>query len=289
MIIKNYPKLSIITPSFNQARYLEKTILSVINQKYPNLEYIIIDGGSTDGSLEIIKKYEKQLSYWISESDKGQYHAIQKGFNRSTGEIMGWINSDDAYHSNAFFSVAEIFQSFNDVKWFTGTISFLDETDRIVRAYNARKWSKFNFYNGDYGWVQQESTFWRRNLWEKAGKTLNLDLKYAADFELWMRFFRFEKLHSTDALLGGFRIRKENQKTLENLDSYMEELFLTIKIEQLNNSDLAKLKFIKLWENKLSKLFLINRIPFLKKKYNTIFDYPPYIIFDRDKYKFLKQ
>ena len=93
----NYPKISIVTPSFNHAQFLEETILSVISQNYPDLEYIIIDGGSTDGSVEIIKKYEQYLTYWISEPDNGQSDALNKGFTRATGDIYGWLNSDDLY------------------------------------------------------------------------------------------------------------------------------------------------------------------------------------------------
>jgi glycosyltransferase involved in cell wall biosynthesis len=103
------PKISIVTPSFNQGRFIEKTILSVIEQDYPNLEYIIIDGGSTDESVEIIKKYEKHLAYWVSEPDRGQSHAINKGFERATGEIFGWLNSDDWYHPGALKALAEAF------------------------------------------------------------------------------------------------------------------------------------------------------------------------------------
>ncbi len=107
-----YPKISIVTPNLNQGKFLEETILSVLDQKYPNLEYIIIDGGSTDNSIDIIKKYEKNLFYWTSEKDNGMYEAIQKGFEKATGDIMAWINSDDLYHRNVFFVVAEIFSNF---------------------------------------------------------------------------------------------------------------------------------------------------------------------------------
>ena len=102
MTTNTLPLISIITPSFNQARYLEETIISVLSQNYPNLEYIIIDGGSTDGSVEIIKKYESHLKYWVSEKDKGQSHAINKGFNKANGDILAWINSDDYYLPDAF-------------------------------------------------------------------------------------------------------------------------------------------------------------------------------------------
>src|SRR5665647_3247451 len=117
------PKITIITPVYNRAQYLEATILSVLNQGYANLEYIIIDGGSTDGTIEIIKKYESQLAYWVSEPDQGMYYALQKGFDKASGDIMAWLNSDDMYHANSLFVVADIFSTFEDVDWIMGTPS----------------------------------------------------------------------------------------------------------------------------------------------------------------------
>lgn len=225
MAAMNYPKISIVTVNYNQAAYLEETILSVLNQNYPNLEYIIVDGGSTDGSVDIIKKYEARLAGWISEKDEGQYHALQKGFDKCTGEIMAWINSDDIYVPNSFFAVAEIFNAFPDISWLMG----------IPREYTAQgsmisritlpwgRWSKYRFYTFDFQFVQQESTFWKRELWEKAGSKMNTGLKYAADMELWLRFFRHAKLYSTTATLAGFRHHDSNQRSAAFRQQYLGE------------------------------------------------------------------
>src|SRR5881396_2686502 len=109
--------ISIVTPSYNQAAFLEETIRSVLLQGYPNLEYIVIDGGSTDGSVEIIKRYEKHLSYWQSEPDGGQYDAISQGFARTSGDLMAWLNSDDMLHRNALWSMARLFTQFPQIEW----------------------------------------------------------------------------------------------------------------------------------------------------------------------------
>src|ERR1035437_8493898 len=138
MKMSSFPKISIVSPNFNGAAYLEETILSVLSQNYPNIEYIIVDGGSTDGSQEIIKKYNDQLAWWISEPDNGMYDAIQKGFDRSTGEIMAWINSDDMYQKKAFFTIAEIFKNFPQICWLEGTNTWYDIYGRTVKSKPAR-------------------------------------------------------------------------------------------------------------------------------------------------------
>ncbi|GAG29700.1 unnamed protein product, partial [marine sediment metagenome] len=129
---EKYPLVLIVTPSYNQAQFLESTILSVLNQNYPNLEYIIIDGGSTDGSIEIIKRYQKYLAYWISEKDEGQADAINKGFEKSTGQILAWINSDDTYLPETLFRVAKHFQQHQKADLVFGNINFINEYDEIT-------------------------------------------------------------------------------------------------------------------------------------------------------------
>ena len=157
----SWPKISIVTPSYNQAQFLERTILSVLNQNYPNLEYIIIDGGSTDGSVEIIKKYEKYLAYWISEKDKGQAHAINKGFEKATGELVGWQNSDDIYLPNAFYKVVEIFREKPDYDVYFGNIYFIDESDSIIRDLRFVKFSSFSLiYEGTV--LANQATFLKK-------------------------------------------------------------------------------------------------------------------------------
>lgn len=285
---KPWPKISIVTPSFNMVNYIEDTILSVISQGYPNLEYIIIDGGSKDGTVDIIKKYEKWITYWKSEPDKGMYDAIQKGFDRSSGEIMAYINSDDKYHYNAFFTAATIFSSMEDVDWVLGRASFYNEEGSIVDVKDMRKWSKLNYYLGDFKWIQQESIFWRRNLWIKAGSRINTRLKLAGDYELWLRFFRFARLHTVETVFGGFRFRSKDQLSLERLDSYLFEIDEVTDLSSLPREDIYAMKKIKFMEKYLMRIPLIRRMKAIRRNHEKTFDYPPKIVYDFLQKKFIK-
>ena len=224
--------ISIVTPSFNQGQFLEETILSVLGQDLSKVEYLVLDGGSTDQSAEIIRRHEKRLAYWCSERDAGQYDAINQGFRRATGDIMGWLNSDDKYTPWALSVVEEIFASFPQVEWLTTLFPLRwDERGRAVRCSQRRGYSREGFLAGENlpvgawhheGWIQQESTFWRRSLWEKAGGALDTSWKIAADFELWARFFQHADLYAVDTPLGGFRLHGD-QKTSHQAAAYAAE------------------------------------------------------------------
>jgi len=210
----NYPSFSIVTPSFNQGRFIEETIRSVLDQAYPDLEYVIMDGGSTDDSVEIIKRYADRLAYWTSGKDGGHYDAIVKGFAQTTGDVMAWINSDDKYTPWAFSIVAEIFATYPDIEWLTTAHPLVwDRRGRAVacgyrggfdrRAFmRGANLPKGRWHGGAF--IQQESTFWRRSLWERAGATIDSST-IAGDFELWSRFFGQATLHTVRAPLAGFR------------------------------------------------------------------------------------
>lgn len=218
--------IALVTPSFNTAPYLEQTLQSVLLQNYPALEYVVVDGGSTDGSVEILDAYRSRLTALIIEPDRGHADALNKGFSRTSGEIMGWINSDDLLHRNALATVDAVFAAFPDVEWITGipTRADSDSEGRVTgfRIKAGRRFTHKDFLSGDFRWLQQESTFWRRSLWERAGGRLDTALLLAVDFELWMRFFRHSRLHTVEALIGAFRGR-EGQRSAVMLDEYLVE------------------------------------------------------------------
>ena len=211
------PRISLVTPVFNSAKYIEQTIQSVLAQNYPNLEYFIIDGGSTDGTLDIIRKYESQISGWLSEPDKGMYDALNKGFARTSGEAMGWISATDQLHTGGLAVVGSVFRDLPEVEWITGRPTLFNEEGMTVEIGNIPRWSRMRFLAGANRYIEQESTFWRRSLWEKAGSRTDSSCRNGADFELWVRFFRHAKLYPVDALIGGFRAHSDSLG-LTNMD-----------------------------------------------------------------------
>lgn len=225
-------KVSIVTPSYNQGHYLEDTILSVLNQDYKDIEYIVIDGGSNDGSVDIIQKHADRLAYWVTERDAGQADAINKGFARSTGDVMAWINSDDKLLPWAVGTVVEVMTACPEVQWLTSAIPMhLRPDGRIAKSWTVQGYGRSSFespiyYTGTYtypGWIQQESTFWTRSLWTRSGGALDKRLHYALDYDLWARYWRLEDLHIVPVPLAGFRIHPD-QKTGDGLAAYHSEV-----------------------------------------------------------------
>lgn len=202
-----WPKISIVTPSYNQARFLERTIMSVLNQNYPNLEYIVVDGGSTDGSVEIIKKYEKQLAFWVSEKDEGQADAICKGFKKSTGDIFAYLNSDDTYLPGTLFKIAKSFKINPKADLIFGNIYFIDPADNRVGDL---RFTKFDFPTLIYenGNLHQTGAFWTKKIYRKVG---GIDAKYrfCMDYDFFCRAASVGKLVFMRDYLANFRVHKD--------------------------------------------------------------------------------
>jgi hypothetical protein len=226
------PRLSIVTPSFNRAAFVRETIESVLSQGYPDLEYVVVDGGSTDATAAIVSEYAHRLSWWVSEPDGGMYDAINKGFAHTTGEVMAWLNSDDKYLPWTFSVVGEIFASLPEVEWLTTCFPVTwDARGRAVACGYRPGFSREAFLRGENlpggawyatSYIQQESTFWRRSLWERAGGKIDTSYRLAADFDLWARFSRQADLYAAGTPLGGFRSHGD-QKTARQLTAYFDE------------------------------------------------------------------
>ena len=217
-----FPRISVVTPCLNGADYLEAAMDSVLSQGYPDLEYVVVDGGSTDGSVEIIRKHSAHLAFWVSEPDRGHAHALNKGFTKTTGPIMGWLNHDDVLLPGSLGLLAHLFGAFAEIEWLTAQPGHVDGQGALVGAYPPRLWSRLGFLTGDYQWIQQESTYWRRGLWQRAGGSVSEEYEMASDFELWMRFFRHARLYSTYGLVGAFRFRPD-QRTRRSMEVYERE------------------------------------------------------------------
>ncbi|MCK9589888.1 MAG: glycosyltransferase [Terrimicrobiaceae bacterium] len=224
--------ISLVTPSFNQADFLDAAIRSVVSQAHPALQYVLMDGGSTDGSQEIIERYRKSFHHVCSGPDKGQYDAINKGFALTDGSLMGWLNSDDMHMPWTLSMVGEIFSLFPEVRWLTTRFPIRwDAAGRAVNCTDVRGYSREGILRGETlpgaegftTWpIQQESTFWRRDLWEEVGGALDVSLDAAADFDLWMRFAKVAEPFAISVPLGGFR-RHGNQKTSKALERYQAQ------------------------------------------------------------------
>jgi glycosyltransferase involved in cell wall biosynthesis len=202
------PKITIVTTSFNQGHFIEETMRSVINQGYPNLEYIVIDGGSKDSSVDIIRKYEASLAYWVSEKDRGPADAIAKGFKRATGSIIAWLNSDDVYQPGSLAKAAAAFNADPNVDVVYGNCYWMDREGHVLAEKRQTPFSAVGFKYGGAD-LQQPATFWKRDLYERCGG-LDPDFRAAFDMDLFFRFIdHHAKFKHIDDFLASFRVHSE--------------------------------------------------------------------------------
>ena len=208
----NLPLVSIVTPSYKQAQFLETTIRSVLDQVYPNLEYMVVDGGSTDGSLEIIRKYADRLAWWVSEHDRGQTDAINKGFTRAHGDILAWLNSDDTYEPEAVAEAVTFLQAHPGVGMVYGDANFIDEQGQVIGRFPARQTDYRRLRRG-YVHIPQQAAFFRGDLWRQVGP-LDPTFYFAMDYDLWVKLAKIAPLAYNPRLWANFRLHGSGKTRL---------------------------------------------------------------------------
>jgi glycosyltransferase involved in cell wall biosynthesis len=276
---KKWPKISIVTPSYNQGQFLEETIRSVLLQNYPNLEYVIMDGGSADNSVEIIKKYEKHLSYWISEKDKGQTDAIQRAFEKATGEIIGWINSDDYFMPNALSTVAKEFSKQPDIELLIGGYLVIRASGKKICKYYSFPQSFESLLCAGQLFGQMAS-FWKRDVFFSVGG-LDCTLRFCFDYDLFLRLILKKNPHGINKILAAYRLHQSSKSSLiwEKVGN-KEKIDLQVKcgIQAITERDRATIisetqkKFTKLNLIGLLSDFLFDPIFLLKSSASRIRD-----------------
>jgi len=207
MASTNKPLVTIVTPSYNQAPYLEETIKSVLSQTYNKIEYIIIDGGSEDGSLDVIRKYADYLAHWVSEKDRGQTEAINKGFDLARGEILAWINSDDTLLPNAVEEAVQFLQANQEIGLVYGDANYIDEKSRVIGKFPASQTDLKRLRRG-YVHIPQQASFFRKTLWDQVGP-LDPEFFFAMDYDLWVRIASVSEIRYVPRTWANFRLHRD--------------------------------------------------------------------------------
>jgi glycosyltransferase involved in cell wall biosynthesis len=225
--MKKSPRISIITPSFNQGGFIEEAILSVLSQEYPDLEYLIMDGGSSDATLDVLKKYSGKVT-WCSEPDQGQTEAINKGLRRASGSIVGYLNADDVLLPGALNKISQIFTADPQTWWVTGKCQIVDEENNEIRKpitlykNTLLRWHSFSLLLMT-NYISQPATFWRREALEAMGY-LDESLRYVMDYEYWLRLYSRRRPVFVPEYLAAFKIHRNSKTTSTgHKDTYVAE------------------------------------------------------------------
>lgn len=244
------PRITIITPSFNQGKFLEQTILSVLNQNYPNLEYIIIDGGSTDESVEIIKKYEDKLSYWVSEPDNGQAHAINKGLAHATGDVFDWLNSDDYLEPGALNEIGNYFSEHPESSVYCGYTHCFFDVDKVTSheyRMGVKETVTDTILNVE---MSQPATYYNMKAIKEIGR-VNESLRYVFDDELWFRYlcrYGISGIGFSEKRFANFRLHGSSKSVGEGFDGFNKEI-QAIYINMARNANAPDWLIDKMMEN----------------------------------------
>lgn len=258
-----WPKITIVTPSYNQAPFIEETIRSVLLQGYPNLEYIILDGNSDDNSVEIIKTYKEYLAYWVSEPDRGQSHAINKGFAKATGDIYGWLNSDDYLLRDALEKIAIAYHASPGAGgWFGGCLQVDVDGNTLVVVWPNRldveglaEWSENS--------VGQPACFFSKKAWQKCG-LLEEDLYYGMDFDLWLKIAKEFSIEKVDEVLAASFVHKDAKTQIDIGQMYAVQYLIQIRhgYEHIAIEDISQ--WVNMYLELSRKLGRIYRFPLIQ-------------------------
>jgi glycosyltransferase involved in cell wall biosynthesis len=213
--------VSIVTPSYNQSRFIEATIQSVLFQDYPQIEYLVVDGASTDGTADIIRKYEDRLAWWVSEKDRGQTDAINKGFARAKGEVLAWLNSDDTYEPGAIDAAVNYLQKHLEVGMIYGDCNYINENGEVIGQFQSRQTSYRRIRRG-YNHIPQQTMFFRAELWKQVGP-LDPSFHYAMDYDLWTRIAARTEIKYVPQIWANFRLHTSG-KTIMADDRFWPEM-----------------------------------------------------------------